>query len=914
MSTTPDKFVIIDGNAIMHRAWHALPPLTTKSGLLINAAYGFTSILIKVLKDLKPDYVAVTFDLKEKTFRHEQFDGYKATRKKQPDELYNQLPLIKEVVTAFSLPIFEKSGFEADDVIGTLVKEKSVQNLQTVIVTGDLDTLQLVDKNTTVYAMHKGISDSIIYDETEVKKRFDGLTPAQMIDYKSLKGDPSDNISGVPGIGEKGAINLIKEFGSLENIYKNLNSKKITPRYQKLLAEHKDKAELSKKLSTIITNVPINFDLKAAEIKPYDPNIIIPLFQKLEFKSLLSRLPKDLQSSTAGQSSFYFGSTVESKSEIKNLKSEISYTLINTPEKFSAFLNELKKQTIFALDTETDSLNPHESTLLGISFCWQPGVAYYLPADNPEYIEKLKPILADPAVKKIGQNLKFDLQTLAHAGINLAGIDFDTMVASYLLAPGTRGHGLDNLAFIEFGYQMQPITDLIGTGKNQITLAQVPLEKVSWYSCEDADFTWRLVKPLTKQLEEKNNLDLLKKIEVPLIPVLAGMETKGVKIDTTVLKKMSATVTKKLGKLESEIYKLSKEKFNINSPLQLKEILFAKLKISPAGLGKTKTGLSTAADELEKIKNVHKIVPKILDYRELYKLKSTYLDALPKLLGADGRVHTSFNQIRTATGRLSSFDPNLQNIPVRTDLGKKIRTAFVAEKNFTLLKADYSQIELRLVASLANDPAMIKSFLNQEDIHTRTAANINEIKLTEVTPEQRRAAKAVNFGIIYGMGANALAAQEGITYQKAHEFIDKYFELHKKIKQYLENTKELALKFGYVETIFGRRRYLPDIASGVPGIRAAAERAAINHPVQGSCADLIKLAMIEIFAGLPKISSESKMILQVHDELVFEVPSADVSKVAKFVKEKMEKIYTLRVPIEVEIKNGENWGNMKELQ
>jgi len=935
MADKKEKFIVIDGNALLHRAFHALPPtLTTKTGELVNAVYGFTVILLKVLRDIKPDYLAVTFDLKGPTFRHEEFAGYKAQRIKQPDELYNQLPRVKEVVRAFDIPIYEKAGFEADDVIATLVRRPEVEAIKSIIVTGDLDTLQLVDKNTEVFTLHKGLSDTLTYTIDEVKKRFDGLTPEQMVDYKALRGDPSDNVPGVKGIGEKGAIHLLTEFKTLKNLYQNINSEKISERYRKLLVEHEADALMSKKLCQMIDNVEIDFNLADTKVTGYDVNKVLPLFQELEFKSLINKLPKEsARGVIPAQGSFSFGPADKTAGKPKSQAAgQANYQLIDTEKKFDDFLAKLKNQKIFALDTETSGLDPFNTELLGISFCWQPSQAYYLPtylqatsypdgSRDPDshrdklqanqWLEKLRPILADDKIKKVGHNIKFDLEVLSHAGLEVRGVSFDTMVASYLINPGSRQHSLDNLAFTELGYQMQPITDLIGKGKDQITLKEVPIQRVADYSCEDADFTWRLAEPLADQLKEKNNLGLLEKIEVPLIPVLAKIEENGIMVDTDFLTKMAKGIKQRLKGLESKIHQLAGEKFNIASPLQLKEILFDKLDLATQGLVKTKTGISTAASELEKLRGAHKVIDYIIEFRELSKLSSTYLEALPKLVGADGRVHTSFNQTITATGRLSSSEPNLQNIPVRTELGQKIRQAFIAPAGFKIISADYSQIELRIIASLANDTKMIASFKNNEDIHTRTAAEINEVSLAEVTKEMRYAAKAVNFGIIYGQGPHGLAQSANISYQKARDFIDRYFLIHQAIYNYLEETKKLAHEMGYVETWFGRRRYLPEINSQMQQVRAGAERMAINHPVQGTAADLLKLAMIAIHAELPKISAKTKMILQVHDELVFETPKADVAKVGKFVKDKMESVYQLRAPVEAEVATGDNWGELK---
>ena len=936
MSEKQPKLIIIDGNALIHRAWHALPPtLTTKKGIMVNAVYGFTSILLRALKDLKPDYVVATFDLKAPTFRHKAYKEYKAKRVKQPDELYQQFPLIKEVVSAFQIPILEKEGYEADDIIATIVERVNGQmsNVKCIIVTGDMDTFQLVDENTEVYSMHKGISDTIIYNIEQVKKRFEGLEPKQLTDFKALRGDPSDNIPGVKGIGEKTAIELIREFKTLDALYENLDSEKIKPRYQKLLREQKDGVMLSKKLVQLEKNAPVDFSLDECLVKPINMDIVVPLFQKLEFKSLLSRLPalsdtismpqaqtipenialKDNGGINQQGELSFFTQTIGTPRAVA--EGSVKYHLVNTDDTFKEFIKKLGEQKIFAFDTETTSFHPLETKLVGIGIAWKEKEAYFVP-NIKKYIKELKPIFENSQIKKIGQNIKFDIEALTTEGIHTQGELFDTMVASYLISPGSRQHSLDAMAFTEFGYQMQPIEDLIGKrGKNQKTMADVPIEKVSDYCCEDVDFTLRLVSRLTKQLEETNNLGLLQNLEMPIIYSLIELEKNGVKIDTDLLKVMSQDLTKKISALETKIHTIAGITFNIASPLQLKEVLFDTLNISTEGLHKTKTGISSAAAELDKLKDKHPIIPHIIEYRELTKLLSTYVDALPQLVSKiDGRVHTSFNQTITATGRLSSSDPNFQNIPIRTELGQKIRKAFVAEIGNIIIAADYSQIELRVIASLANDTKMIEGFINHEDIHSRTAAEIAGVVQSDVTPQMRRAAKAINFGIIYGMGAYGLATREGISNQKAKEFIDKYFSYHKDIKIYLENIIDHAKKHGYVETLFGRRRYFPEIHSNIQPIRAQAERMATNHPIQGTAADLMKLAMITIYKKLPEISKNTKMILQVHDELVFEVPKDEAEVVAKFIKKEMEGVYKLRAPIEVKVEMGKSWGEMKEVK
>jgi DNA polymerase-1 len=913
-------FVIIDGNAIVHRAYHALPPLTTKDGTLINAAYGFTSVLLKTIKDLKPQYLAVTFDLPGKTFRHDAFPAYKAQRKPKPQEFYDQFDFVKQVVRAFRIPVVEKTGFEADDMIGTLATraEKELEDAQMVIVTGDMDTLQLVNDRIHVLSLKRGVSDLVRYDPAAVHARY-GLRPDQMIDFKSLRGDPSDNIPGVKGIGEKTAADLIKTFGSLEVLYRALD--KQHPKIQKLssslrerLASGKAEAKLSKKLSTIVRDVPLKIHPRDCRLVPYAEREVIDLFQKLEFRSLLNRLPEQ-----KSQSAFFLdreSPAIEKKRDHPHQR----YTLVADPKTFQAFLTKLKKHNMFALDTETTSLDPIQAELLGMSIAWKSGEAYYIAVQleqtQPAAWKSLIQMLENPRIKKIGHHIKYDLNVLNRHGIDLQGIFFDSMIASYLLHPGERQNSLDACAFSEFGYRMMPITDLIGpNGKGQKNMKDVPLEDVAWYASEDADWTWRLYKIYEKKLRDQTLWSLFQKIEMPLVPILAQMEQHGVLIDVTFLGRLSKQFHKQLQTIEKKIYKVAGKKFNILSPIQLRDILFKKLKLSTEELSKTKTGISTAAAQLDKLRGKHPIVDLIGQYREFSKLISTYVDALPSLVNPQtGRVHTSYNQTIAATGRLSSSDPNLQNIPIRTVEGREIRKAFIAPRGTTYLMADYSQLELRIVASLARDEKMMEIFKNREDIHTRTAAEIHHIPPSKVTPEMRRAAKAVNFGVIYGQGVYGLAQGAEIPREEARTFIESYFTLFSGIKAYLEQTKALAKKVGYVETLFGRRRPIPEIQSGVMQIRRAAERMAINMPIQGTAADLMKLAMIEMAQLLPKISPKTHMILQVHDELVFEVPPADVVKVSRVVKEIMEHITDLDVPLEVDLHAGKNWGEAHPLK
>lgn len=904
-----DKFVIIDGNALIHRAFHAMPPLATKDGRMVNAAYGFTTILMRVMKELKPKYIVTTFDLPKPTFRHEVYKEYKAHREKQADELYDQIPITKDIVDAFNIPIYEVEGFEADDVIGTIAAQLTKQDsIDTYIVTGDMDILQLVGDSTFVYAPKRSIADIVIYDERAVKERYDGLDSDQLIDYKALRGDPSDNIPGVRGIGDKTAIALLKEFPTLDELYAGFeNSSTIKPRIKNLLTEHKDDAYLSQNLATIRLDVPIEFSLGDSKFTGVDQEQIVPIFQDLEFKSLL---PKILELEKSLE--------VIGLEKVEKPATSDRYHLVNDEKSLESFLTQLKKQTQVAFDTETSGLDPWNSEMIGVSFSWKDEEAYFLhwPAiKDLDVVAELKEFFINDKVLKIAHNAKFDVGVLLHAEIIVNAPIYDTMLAAYVLHPGERGLKLDYLVFKEFGHQMIPIEDLLGKkGKNQLTMLDVEINQLSQYACEDADFTWRLYKRLHEYIEKEKFEKLLEDIELPLIPVLVAMEKNGVKIDDEFLNNFNKELTKDITKIEKDIYEQAGEEFNIASPKQLKVILFEKLDIPTDGLKRTKTGVSTAAPELEKMKLLHPIVEMITSFRELAKLRSTYVEALPKLiLESTGRVHTSFNQTITATGRLSSSDPNLQNIPIRTELGRKIRKAFVAEPGNVLVAADYSQIELRVVAHLSGDERMIETFASGGDIHKTTASFVFDVPLDEVTKDMRRSAKEVNFGVLYGMGSYGLSQRTGLSRGEAKEFIEKYFAQYPKMKKYTESLIEQAHNKGFVETLFGRRRYLPDVNSSMALVRNAAERAAVNLPVQGTSADIMKLAMISVYDALAEKYPETKLMMQVHDELVLEVPEKDLEAVSKLVKDLMEGVVELEIPIDVEVKTGFNWGEMKVL-
>lgn len=876
----------MDGNALVHRGFHAIPHLSTKKGEVTNGVYGFALLFLNAIKDLKPEYVAVTFDPPGGTFRDKIFEEYKAHRTAAPDELYSQIPRVKELVEAFNLPIYEVPGYEADDLIGTISLLADKQDLNTIILTGDYDTLQLVNGSIKVFAPKRGLSETGIYGEAEVQAKY-GLKPEQLIDYKALRGDPSDNIPGVKGIGEKTASELLQEYGTLDGIYKHLS--KIKPRIAELLRTHEDDAKLSKKLATIIRNVPVELDLKEARLSKFDEGKVVKIFQELEFKSLLGKIPR-MDNPPPGLPHKGGGNK--------------SYHLVDTPEKLADFLKELKKQKEFAVDTETTSQHPVESELVGVGFSWQEGEAYYVIASVAKQSQGLKDILEDHKIKKIGHNIKYDLLALRRAGINLQGTSFDTMIAAYLLNPGARGFDLDTLSFTEFGFRKTPIKDLIGVGQKQISMAEVEVEKVSQYCCEDADYTLRLERVLEKELADKPALKkILHEIEMPLIPVLAEMEWSGIKVERATLKKLSKEAAEEAEKLKKKIYKVAGGEFNIGSPIQLKEVLFDKLKIPTDEIKKGKTGFSTAATELEKMRGLHPVIDMISDWREITKLKNTYLDALPELINAEtGRIHTSFNQTIAATGRLSSTDPNLQNIPVRTPLGRKVRGAFVAERGYTLLAADYSQIELRIAAHLSGDKKMTKVFMEGGDIHEATGREIGV---------DRRFAKAINFGILYGLSAYGLTSRiPEVTQEEAREFIEKYKDAYKELMEYLHEIVLQTRKKSYVENELGRIRNLPEINSSQFQVRAGAERAALNMPLQSLAADIIKLAMNKLGEENLVAEKDCRLLLQVHDELVFEVKKDKAEEYAKKIVKIMESVYKLKVPLIAEAKVGENWEEM----
>ncbi len=904
--------VIFDGNAIVHRAFHAFErtrPLTVrKTGEVVSAVYGFALMLLKVINELKPTHYAIAFDTKAPTFRHKLFKEYKAQRPPTPDELVNQLGRVRQLVGAFHIPIFELDGYEADDVLGTLSNQASEQGIDTIIVTGDADTMQLVSPRVSVLypRPRRTFSDTMLYDEAAVSQKY-GVKPEYIADLKGLVGDPSDNIPGVSGIGEKIAVKLIQQFGSVEQIYAHIDE--VTPtRIQALLQENEAIARQSKELATIITQTPVTLNLDDCRLSHYDRNKVTELFRELEFFSLLPRLPEetreiDMESST--------------QVEAKPIP-ERAYHIINTTSALDELLSRLSSAKSIAFDLETTSLNAMAAQLVGISLSPVPGEAYYIPVGHVgweqieqlpqgQVIDRLKPLLEGSNLAKIAHNGKYDATVLAEYGLTVNNLTFDTMLAAYLL--GEKSLGLKALAFSRLGIEMTPITNLIGSGAKQLSMSQVPVNQAADYACADADMTLRLSELLKPELRQQRLWQLFSEVEMPLLPVLISMEKNGVALDADLLRQMSHRLGEQLLKLEAEIYNCVGHQFNINSPQQLGSVLFQELKLPPAR--KTKSGYSTGASTLEELRGVHPIVELILEYRQLAKLKSTYIDALPALLNPKtGRVHTSFNQTRTATGRLSSSEPNLQNIPVRGELGKQVRQAFIAPPGSCLLAGDYSQIDLRVLAHLSQDKSLLDAFHRDEDIHAATAARLFGVDTSQVTPDMRRLAKTVNFGVIYGMSGYGLERATELSREEATQFIASYFAQHPGVEQYLESTKQQARKTGYVQTLLGRRRYIPEIDSSNRQVREAAERMAINMPVQGTSADIIKVAMINLYREMQKRRLKSKMLLQVHDELVFEVPQAELEEMRQLVPETMSTALKLSLPIKVDIKAGNNWGEM----
>ncbi len=892
---------LIDGSSYIFRAYHAVRSLRTSKGFPTNAIYGFTSMVFKFLKDYKPKYVGIVFDSRSKTFRDDIYPLYKANRGEASDELKVQIPKILEIVGAFGIPQIQMEGYEADDIMGTIGKRMEEGGVRVVFVTGDKDFCQLVSEKVSLIDTMRNKKTGI----KEVIERF-GVPPERVTDVLALSGDTVDNIPGVRGIGEKTASELISKFGSLEGVLENVD--RIPKKQGELIKANKENALLSKRLVTLETNAPIKVGLDDFEYKGFDKEKLRTIFEELEFKSLIREL----------------GDTAKSESEtniIESAEGGVSYEnyhLVLSEQDLDKVIEGIKATKEVSIDLETTSPDPMVAQIVGIALSPAPHEAYYVPVGHkpsnielPKQLEasyvlqRLKPIIEDEAIGKIGQNLKYEFIILERSGLNLKGISHDTMVAAHFLDSSRLSYSLDELAMHYLGHKTITYKDVTGTGRDKINFEQVELEKAKTYACEDADVAMILSKKLASRLEELNLIGVFKDIELKFIEVLARMEINGVKVDPNLLESMSVEFEKELDRIAKDIYSEAGAEFNLNSPIQLREVLFDKLRLPRKKL--TKTGeASTDVEVLVELAKFHPVPGKVLEYRGVSKLKSTYVDALPKLINPrTGRIHTSFNQTGTSTGRLSSSEPNLQNIPIKTHEGKRIREAFIPEDGFILLSADYSQIELRLLAHFSEDDSLVSAFLAGSDIHSRTAAEIFGVSEDLVSPEMRRLAKTINFGIIYGISPFGLAKQIGTSNTIAKSYIDEYFKRYRRVKAYTERSVREAERHGYAVTILGRRRPIPELKSKDRTTRGFGERTAINTPIQGSAADIIKIAMIRIHDQL--IGFKSRMILQVHDELLFEIHESEIDEVSRMIKKEMEGAWKLRVPIRVDIGMGKNW-------
>lgn len=918
-----EKLFLLDAYALIYRAYYALikSPRINSKGFNTSAILGFVNTLEDVLKKENPTHIGIAFDPTGPTFRHEAYPEYKAQREETPEVIRLSVPIIKDIIRAYRIPILEVPGYEADDVIGTLAREAGKRGITTYMMTPDKDYGQLVGENVFMYRPRHNDKAFEVMGVEEVKNKYAIQSPLQVIDLLGLMGDASDNIPGCPGVGEKTAQKLIAQFGNIENLLAHTDQLKGALRTK--VEENRKQIEFSRFLATIKTDVPLPLDMDALKRESPDEEELRKIFQELEFRTLLERIfkekPKETPAATPGQGDLFGLFTPETTSEPEktNLATlhtlNCNYQLVDNEEKLSQLLQNIVTQSVLSLDTETTSTDPIRAELVGMSFSYAENQAFYVPvpADRSEaqkIVDRFRPVFENREIMKVGQNIKYDMLVLANYGVQLQGPLFDTMVAHYVLQPELR-HNMDYLAEIYLNYQTIHIEELIGPkGKNQGNMRDLPPASVYEYACEDADVTLKLKNKLEKELDENNVRKLFEEIEMPLIPVLAYMERNGVRIDTEALKETSRHFTLRMKQIEEEVYQLAGTEFNIASPKQVGEVLFDRLKIVEKAK-KTKTGQYVTSEEvLESLRGKHEVVGKILEHRGLKKLLGTYIDALPQLINPEtGRIHTSFNQTVTATGRLSSSNPNLQNIPIRNEDGKEIRKAFIPDDGCIFFSADYSQIELRIMAHLSGDPHMIEAFQKGQDIHAATASKIYKVPLEEVTREQRSKAKTANFGIIYGISVFGLAERLNVDRKEAKELIDGYFENYPHVKEYMDESIRIARERGYIETIFKRKRYLPDINSRNAVVRGYAERNAINAPIQGSAADIIKVAMVRIYQRFLKEGIQSKMILQVHDELNFSVLPEEQEKVKQIVIEEMESAYKMKAPLLADSGWGQNW-------
>jgi DNA polymerase-1 len=923
------RLYLIDGHALAYRTYFALTRASdgsrwiTKSGEPTAGTYGFVSVLLRVIEQDAPEFLAVSFDT-GRTFRDEMYQDYKATREKMPEDLRPQIERIRQIVQAFRIPVLEAEGFEADDVLGTVARQAEAQGADVVILTGDRDLLQLTTPHVHVLLAGQKLSEAVEYGPQEVAAKY-GLSPGQLVDLKALIGDTSDNIPGVRGIGEKTAVALLQEHESLDAVYAHLDQ--VAPRFRTKLEEGRADAYLSRDLGRIVTDVPIELDLEACRMQGYDRDAVAEHFRQLEFRSLLTRLQVGPVEGAGKQQLPLFVSAAPSAPPPGS-----ACWVVSSAEDLERLERQLDEAHVLSIDTETTSTDPMTASLVGISLATAAGAGVYLPVghspawaggpqlDLEHVAQALRPRLAADTLPKVGHNLKYDMIVLARHGLPLGPLTFDTMLAEWLCDPASRNLGLKSLAWVRLGREMTEIESLIGSGKTQRSMSEVPIDQVAPYAAADAEVCLALQPLLEAELREKGQAQLFREMEMPLVGILADMEQAGIRLDVGFLSGLSQQMAVRLAELEAEVYGLVGHEFNLNSTQQLSHVLYGELSLEPPDrTRKTSAGrYSTAASVLDDLRHKHPVVDLILEHREVAKLKSTYTDALPvRVLPGTGRVHTSYNQTGSVTGRLASSDPNLQNIPIRTDLGRQIRAAFIAEDGHQLLSVDYSQIELRIVAHMAQDQAMIQAFLEDQDIHAATAAAVFGGDPAHITAEQRRNAKAVNFGLIYGMSAYGLSRSTDLTLGEADDFVKVYFQRFPGVRAYLDHTRRQAAARGYVETLFGRRRYFPQLsptASGIPEVnRARAEREAINAPIQGTAADVIKIAMIRLPAAMSGAGLSGHMLLQVHDELVLEVPQNEVAPTVALVKRVMESAASLVVPLKTDAKVGRSWTDMQAI-
>lgn len=938
---TPKRLFLLDAYALIFRGYYAFikNPRINSKGLDTSAIMGFMNALMDVIKREKPDHLAVAFDKGGSDYRYEMYQEYKAHRDETPEAIKIAVPYIQELLRAMHIPIIEKAGFEADDLIGTLAKQAEKKGYRVFMVTPDKDFAQLVSENIFMYKPARMGNDIEIWGVPEVLSKFEISNPLQVIDFLGMMGDAADNIPGLPGVGEKTAKKFLAEFGSLENLLENTD--KLKGAIKTKIEANKELGLLSKKLATILLDCPVVFDENDFELSKPDIEKTDALFQELEFRQMKAQFDKLYNSPLVNEGEieqektkkvvskktnedqfdlFGFSDEDQTESNANTFYNSLentahSYQIIQGDLGLKLLLQNLLNQKSVCFDTETTGINTLHAELVGMSFSYEKGKGFYIPfpenqTEAFELAQKLKPFFENESIEKVGQNIKYDLKILTNYNIQVKGPLFDTMIAHYLINPDMR-HNMDVLSETYLKYSPKSIETLIGKkGKGQLSMRQVDLEAIKEYAVEDADITLQLKDNFSPILDKAETKKLFNSIELPLISVLAAMETEGINLDVPFLKEMSVEMQKEINSFEQKIYETAGEKFNLASPKQLGDILFDKLKIGGTKQKKTKTGqYATGEEVLSYLANEHQIVKDILEWRQMVKLQSTYIDALPNQVDSKtGRVHTDYMQTVAATGRLSSNNPNLQNIPIRTERGRLIRKAFIArDENYTLVSADYSQIELRIIAALSGEENMIKAFQNNEDIHKSTAAKVFNVPLEEVTKEQRSHAKTVNFGIIYGVSAFGLSNQTNLSRKESAELIDAYYQTYPKLKSYMSAQVDFARENGYVQTVLGRRRYLKDINSANAVVRSAAERNAVNAPIQGSAADIIKIAMINIHKKLISENWKSKMLLQVHDELVFDVHKSELDRIQPMIKHEMENAFTMDVPLEVEIGIGKNW-------